>query len=189
MLPNNIEALRNYFAQVSLIDSGVGRIQAALERFGFDENTVLIYTSDHEFSLEHNGVWGHGAAAFPTSAHRPSYHIPLIVLGGAVVENTVCDTMVSQIDLFPTLAALAAAQHARPRRPSNARDLGPALRGDVLEWGDVVFCEQEETRAIQTSDWLYPMRYHGAVSYPMGDALYALSDNPEEKVNLIENPE
>ncbi|MBO9452996.1 sulfatase-like hydrolase/transferase [Tropicibacter sp. R16_0] len=189
LLPNNVESLRNYFAQVSLIDSGVGRILNTLERLGMDENTIVIYTSDHGFSLGHNGIWGHGAAAFPASAHRPSYHIPMIMAGSGIVEGDVCDGLSSQIDLFPTLASLVGAPEASPSLPSSARDLGPALRGEALGGAKAVFFEQEETRAVRTKDWLYAMRFQGAPSYPMKDELYRLTDDPNEKQNLIDQPE
>ena len=185
LLPNNVESLRNYFAQVSLIDGGVGKILATLERLGMDEDTIVIYTSDHGFSLGHNGIWGHGAAAFPASVHRPSYHIPLIISGGPVAQNTVNTEMVSQIDLFPTLAALADVRGAQTSQASNARDLGAALRGQAADTRGAVFFEQEETRAIRTKDWLYAMRFKGAQSYPIDDELYDLNSDPLEKVNLF----
>lgn len=188
LLPNNLSSLRNYFAQVSLIDDGVGRILAALDRLGLDQNTIVIYTADHGFSLGHNGVWGHGAAAFPASAHRPSYHIPLIAAGERIAEGLDHDGMVSQIDLFPTLTAMAGADQ-QPSRPSSARDLGPVLRGEASGSNHAVFYEQEETRAIRTRDWLYAMRFQGARSHPMTDELYRLTDDPMEKTNLIDRPE
>lgn len=189
LLPNNVESLRNYFAQVSLVDHGVGRIVQALERLGLDRNTVVIYTADHGFSLGHNGIWGHGAAAFPASAHRPSYHVPLIVAGDPVAENATCDELVSQIDLFPTLAALVGADGARPTLPSSARDLGPALRGEKQAATEAIFYEQEETRAIRTAEWLYAMRFQGSRTYPMRDEMYHLTEDPLEKTNLIDRPE
>lgn len=187
LLPNNVESLRNYFAQVSLIDDGVGQILTALERTGLEANTVVIYTADHGFSLGHNGVWGHGAAAFPASAHRPSYHIPLIMAGGPVAEGNICEGLVSQIDLFPTLANLVGDPLALPSLPSSARDLGPSLRREGGKTADAVFYEQEETRAIRTQNWLYAMRFQGAKSYPMHDEMYDLTEDPFEKHNLAES--
>jgi len=184
LLPNNVGSLRNYFAQVSLIDSGVGKILSTLERLNMDENTIVIYTSDHGFSLGHNGIWGHGAAAFPSSAHRPSYNIPLIVAGEGVAENAVNDGFVSQIDLFPTLASLVGAKEVQPSLPSSALDLGPALRQEGGCLRDAVFYEQEETRAIRTHDWVYAMRFQGAPNYPIKNALYHLGNDPNEKTNL-----
>ncbi|MGX9355802.1 sulfatase-like hydrolase/transferase [Roseobacteraceae bacterium S113] len=188
LLPNNLESLRNYFAQVSLIDDGVGRILAALDRLGLEDETIVIYTSDHGFSLGHNGVWGHGAAAFPSTGYRPSYNIPLIMAGGSIAQAHLCDDMVSQIDLFPTLAQLAGAQSAAPSQPSPARDLAPALAGRALSEADAVFYEQEETRAVRTRDWLYVSRFQGAPSFPLGDALFHVAQDPGEHVNLIDDP-
>ena len=149
-----------------------------------DENTIVIYTSYHGFSLGHNGIWGHGAAAFPSSAHRPSYNIPLIVAGEGVAENAVNEGFVSQIDLFPTLAALVGAKEVQPSLPSSALDLGPALRQEGGYLRDAVFYEQEETRAIRTHDWVYAMRFQGAPNHPIKNALYHLKDDPNEKTNL-----
>ena len=184
-----MESLRNYFAQVSLIDDGVRRILTALERLRLDRDTIVIYTADHGFSLGHNGIWGHGAAAFPASAHRPSYHIPLIMAGGSIAESALCEELVSQIDQFSTLAAIVGAGDAQPSLPSSARDLGPVLRGEAIPGSDAIFYEQEETRAIRTSDWLYAMRFQGATHYPMRDEIYRLTDDPLEKRNLIDVPE
>lgn len=189
LLPNNVESLRNYFAQVSLIDDGVGRILASLERLGLDDNTVVIYTADHGFSLGHNGIWGHGAAAFPASAHRPSYHIPFVAAGGPLAQGVAVDGLVSQIDLFPTLAGLVGAEDVQPSLPSSARDLGPAMQAKEDVAPQAIFYEQEETRAIRTPEWLYAMRFQGAGSYPMSDEMYSLSDDPLEKTNLIDRPD
>jgi arylsulfatase A-like enzyme len=186
LLPNNVTSLRNYFSQVSLIDHGVGRILKALERLKLDDNTLVIYTADHGFSLGHNGIWGHGAASFPASAHRPSYHIPLIVAGADTVTATRHIDFTSQIDLFPTIATLVGSD-ATPSLPSSARDLGPILRGETDQGAKAVFYEQEETRAMRTHDWVYAMRFQGAPSYPMEDALYNLKDDPTEQNNLISN--
>lgn len=189
LLPNNIEALRNYFAQISLIDHSVGRIQEALQRLGLDENTIVIYTSDHGFSLGHNGIWGHGAAAFPASAYRPSYHIPLIFSGGPIEPAKPNDAMVSQIDLFPTLLSLTQADQPGAEHKSAGKDLVPLLGGEPADAFDAVFYEQEETRAIRTKDWVLAMRFQAAPSFPMQDALFDLGRDPEEKLNVIHDPE
>ena len=188
MLPNNMDSLRNYFAQVTLVDHGVGKILAALGRLNLEASTIVIYTADHGFSLGHNGLWGHGTAAFPASAHRPSYNIPLIMGGGPIVRGTVSDDLVSQIDLFPTLANMVGATEAQKSLPSKTKDLGPMLAGQSMPETDAVFFDQEETRAIRTRDWLYAMRFKGSKSYPFADEMYRLSDDPAEKINLVDDP-
>lgn len=181
ILPNNRDALRNYCSQISLIDHHVGRIVAKLEETGLSENTVVIFTSDHGFSLGHHGIWGHGAASFPASAHGPSYHIPLIMAGPDIQPASVRADMVSQIDLFPTMARLAGCPD-RAGLPSAARDL---FATDIGVEDPAVFMEQEETRAIRTKDWLYVHRFSKAPSYTFEDELYDLRRDGEERQSLI----
>lgn len=186
LLPNNVDSLRNYFSQVSLIDHGVGKIENALQDLGMRENTLVIYTSDHGFSLGHNGIWGHGMATWPATTHRPSFNIPLILSGGMVSQkDTVCTELVSQIDLFPTLLSIAGID-AKPSMPSAANDFSSYLRGGPQDWPESVFMEQEETRAVRTKDWLYMKRFDGAPSFKLSDELYDLQNDPTEKSNLID---
>lgn len=186
LLPNNVDSLRNYFSQVSLIDHGVGKIENALRDAGMLENTIVIYTSDHGFSLGHNGIWGHGMATWPATTHRPSFNIPLILSGGPIKQSCgVCDELVSQIDLFPTLLKLAGID-AKTTLPSAANDWSGYLNGEAQQWPEAVFMEQEETRAVRTKDWLYMKRFDGAASYPLNDELYDLQSDWTEKNNLIE---
>ena len=100
--------------------------------------------------------------------------------------NAVCDEMVSQIDLFPTLLGLAQAE-TETSMASSANDLGAYLKGETQEWREAVFMEQEEMRAVRTKDWLYVKRFQGAASYPLTDELYDLQADPHEKINLIDD--
>ena len=153
------------------------------------DNTIVIYTSDHGFSLGHHGIWGHGAATWPSTTHRASFNIPLIFAGGPIESrNDPCDEMISQIDLFPTLASLAGIS-MKPSLPSNAGDFKNYLVGDQQNWRDAVFMEQEETRSIRTREWLYMMRFGAAPGYPLKDELYHLTNDPLEKFDLIESSE
>lgn len=145
-------------------------------------DTIVIYTADHGFSLGHNGIWGHWAAAFPASAHRHSYHIPLIIAGGAVKQRHNDHRMISQIDLFPTLAIMIGSDMV-PSLPSAAQDIFN-LTGNK----DAGFYKQEETRAIRRQEWIYAMRFKGSEEFPMSDALFDLRKDPQEKINLIDDP-
>ena len=186
LLPNNVESLRNYFSQVSLIDHGIGKILEALSQLEMREDTIVIYTSDHGFSLGHNGIWGHGMATWPATTHRLSFNIPLIISGGSIeLSNEVCRELVSQIDLYPTLLTLAGIK-AEPSPVSAANDFSDYLCGGQHRWSDSVFMEQEETRAIRTKDWLYMNRFNGAPSHPLADEFYDLKNDPLEKNNLID---
>ena len=70
-----------------------------------------------------------------------------------------------------------------PREPpSPGRDFSPFVRGERIEWEDVVFYEFENTRAVRTDEWKYIHRH------PDGPhELYHLSADPGETANLADS--
>ena len=75
----------------------IGLVLEALERNGLAENTLIICTTDH-------GI------AFPgMKCHLTDRGIGvlLILRGPQIPTGKVCDALVSQIDIFPTLCEYA----------------------------------------------------------------------------------
>jgi len=185
-MPNDLTTLRNYFSQMTMVDDGVGRVLGALNAQGLDEDTLVIYTCDHGFSLGHNGYWGHGQATWPANAHRASYHIPLLIRHtGQIAAQQQNKRMISQIDLFETILQYADISEAKGTGHSSSRNFAPMLRGEPIEWENEVFMEQEEVRAIRTPQWVYMKRFKGSQTYPFEDELYDLTHDPEEKSNIV----
>uniref|UniRef100_A0A672YHB2 Iduronate 2-sulfatase n=1 Tax=Sphaeramia orbicularis TaxID=375764 RepID=A0A672YHB2_9TELE len=48
---------QHYYAAVSYMDSQVGRLLSALDELGLANNTVVVFTSDHGWSLGEHGEW------------------------------------------------------------------------------------------------------------------------------------
>ncbi len=185
--PNDLPSLRNYYSQMSLVDDGVGQVLAALQQAGLTEETLIIFTADHGFSLGHNGFWGHGQATWPSNAHYAAFSIPLLLRQpGSIAPLQTSRLMVSQIDLFATILEAVEIEETATH-PTPSRSLMPLLRGRPFTWEDAVFLEQEETRAIRTSHWLYMERFPGSPHNPFSDELYDLQNDPGERVNLIED--
>ncbi len=183
-IPNDLETLRNYFSEMSMVDDGVGRVLAALKQLGIYDDTLIIYTTDHGFSLGHHGIWGHSQATLPSNAHRATFNIPLIFRHGERFAKTARPELVSQIDLFPTLLALAGIESDGHNDNSPARSFAGLLEGRSFTGDNCVFLEQEETRAIRTDRWLYKRRFQNAPQPPYPDELYDLKTDPLEKTNL-----
>lgn len=184
--PNDLDSLRNYYSQISMVDDGVGRMMGALQTAGMDENTLVIYTADHGFSLGHNGFWGHGVATWPANAHQAAYRIPMLWRHpGEIAAATRCDHLMGSIDLYASLMDYLELAQA-PRNPASpSRSIVPLLQGRVVEWEDAIFIDQEETRAMRTTDWLYLRRCGGSEQYPLCDELYDLTRDADERHNVI----
>ncbi len=96
------QALQAYYASISFMDAQVGRVMAALDRLGLAENTLIVFTSDHGYQLGEHGLW-QKQSLFEESARVPL----LMVAPGVTKPGTVAKSPVSQLDLYPTLTALA----------------------------------------------------------------------------------
>src|SRR5207247_1678035 len=89
--------------------------------------------------------------------------VMLILRGPGVFSGgKVCDAMVSQIDLFPTLCDLLEIE-----KPAwlQGRSLLPLLHGEAEEVNDEIFAEvtyhaaYEPQRCVRTRRWKYIRRY------------------------------
>jgi iduronate 2-sulfatase len=93
------KALGGYYACVSFMDAQVGKVLAALTEAGFDDNTIVIFTSDHGYHLGEHDFWA------KVSLRDESSGVPLIIRVPGK-KPAVCDSFVELLDLYPTLAAL-----------------------------------------------------------------------------------
>jgi len=189
--PNDLPTLRNYYAQISMVDDGVGQIMTALDRLGISDNTLLIFTSDHGLSVGHHGFWGHGAATYPSNLHRAAHSVPLILRHTPSVKaGQRSNAMVSNMDIYSTLLDYTDLPNDQGELAVTSRSLKPLLTGEVNELDDdVVYSEQEETRVVRTRKWAYFKRFAEAPEHPIGDELYDVENDPGEKSNLISDPD
>lgn len=182
----NQTARRSYAAAVSGVDDGVGAILQTLEDMGLAENTLVIFTSDHGMCAGHHGMWGMGDHSRPRHLYQENMQVPLILRHPQQIPvGRSCDTMVCNYDFFPTAVDyLGLDGCGSGRLPLPGRSYADALTGDELQWGEeIVFHEYIDTRGAQTRRWKLVRRY------PDGpDEFYDLADDPEERVNLSEDP-
>ena len=186
--PNNLTAMRQFYSQMSMVDDGVGQVLAKLQEKGVLDDTLVIYTADHGLSVGHHGFWGHGEDTWPSNMHRSANNIPLIFSypdfskPGRQLENLVGTT-----DIFATILDFAGCKLESPESVSGT-SFCPLLRGESGNFRDQIFMEQEETRAIRTSHWLFMRRIQNT-KYDFKHELYDLESDPDERNNLAQNPE
>ncbi|MDX3103700.1 sulfatase-like hydrolase/transferase [Nonomuraea angiospora] len=168
-------ALIGYFAAVTAMDAGIGRVLATLEARGLTASTLVIFTSDNGFNCGHHGIWGKGNGTFPQNMYDTSVMVPAIFSQpGRIPQGLVYDALVSGYDLRPTLMdhlGLPCAGEGPGRSFATFDDRSGA---EV-----VVYDEYGPVRMIRTEGWKYVHRY------PYGPhELYDLEQDPDERHNL-----
>jgi len=114
-------AYRHYHAHISAVDRELGRLMDALKELGIDDNTVLIYTSDHGSSWGSNGVSNKG------NPYDEAIRVPFIVRWpGRVPAGRVVDNLIGTPDLHATLCGLAG---LTPSDHCGGEDFSPVLLG------------------------------------------------------------
>jgi arylsulfatase A-like enzyme len=120
--------------------------------------------------------------------HHSANSIPLLIsYPGFAQAGLEVDNLVGTTDIFATILDLADCELESPE-PVFGQSFGPLLSGETTEFRDEVFMEQEETRAIRTSKWLFMKRLENT-KYGFKDELYDLVNDPDERKNLAQQPD
>jgi arylsulfatase A-like enzyme len=124
-----------YASAVEEIDWSMGRILEGLEELGLDERTLVIFTSD-------NGPWRMAEAFYrePTGSAGPlrgwkgtvkegGMRVPALMRWpGRLPGGAVCESLVTAMDILPTLAAYAGADLAEfPGGEVDGKDISGLL--------------------------------------------------------------
>jgi arylsulfatase A-like enzyme len=92
-----------YYAVVSHLDHQIGQFVTQLKDAGLWENTVLIFLSDNGYHLGSHGLGN------KITMHEESVSVPMFALGPGIAPGR-SPSLVSSLDLYPTLLALAGAE-------------------------------------------------------------------------------
>ena len=118
---------RIYFAMIAEVDAMVGQVVDAVDKAGLADSTYVILSSDHgELAMEHQQF-------YKMSMYEASVRVPLIIRGPAVAAGKREDSLVSLVDIYPTLMEMAAV--APPQAPEglDGRSLLATMRGRSSE--------------------------------------------------------
>lgn len=184
---------------VTQTDAAVGRVLAALEAGGFKENTLVIFTAD-------NGPEHYAYPRVQNFEHRSmgplrglkrdlwegGHRVPFVVRWPKVVPaGRVSDGLLSQIDLFATIAAIVGAE-IPAGSAEDSYNQAALLRGEAPSARDtLVHNTNANGYALRHGDWLLIDAKTGGVSKvpPWFDEAngYARNPHPGELYNLRED--
>ncbi|MBG89329.1 MAG: sulfatase [Verrucomicrobiales bacterium] len=183
----NQVSLKGYYRLVSGVDHAVGRIVKELKRRGFDDNTIIIFSSDHGQYL---GEYGFAGKWYP---HEASIHIPMIIFDPRQSESARGirnREFALSIDIAPTILDYAGID--APERMQGRSVVSVAEGRTPEDWRKEIFYEHHfvppwegmsipRNEGIRTHRWKY-IQYLD--SKPLFEELYDLETDPHETVNL-----
>lgn len=171
------KALGAYYASVAFMDAQVGKVMQALREHKLEDNTIVIFTSDHGYHLGEHDFWA------KVSLHEESAAVPLIICVPGN-EPAVCESLVELIDLFPTTAALCGFQV--PER-LQGRDLRALLEDPSASVRQAAFSVAPSRKGflLREDRWAYIQYGEDAQG---GVELFDMQQDPQQYTNLAHDP-
>ena len=153
-------------------------IIAALKEEGLENNTIVVFTSDHGFHLGEHKFW------MKVSLHEESVRIPLVIKVPGRKPGT-CSSFTEMLDLYPTLAELAGLEYPEHVQ---GKSLVPLLKDRDLSVRDMAFSVTQGGRTflVRTDQYAYIQYDEDAGS---GMELFDMHKDPQQFYNLALDPD
>ena len=158
------------------MDAQVGKVLETLREEGLEDDTIVIFTSDHGFHLCEHDFW------MKVGLMDESSRVPLIIKVPGK-KPAVCDSFTELLDLYPTVSELCGLDV--PER-LQGKSLVRTLDDPSISVRNTAFCVNKKSYLLRTDKWAYIQ--HGKKG-EMGLQLYDMSKDPKQYTNLARNPE
>jgi len=186
-----VENYPDYLGCCHALDNAVGRVRKKLKAMGMDENTVVIYTSDHGSHFKtRNGE-------YKRSCHDGCLRIPMIAYGPGFKGGEVNQNLASLIDIPRTILSIAGGEVPEDWQGINLQDsVGKEIGREAIF---AQISESHAGRTIRTKKWKYAVAIPdvdgewveqgnaGAIIYRKS-FLYDLEADPHERKNRVADP-
>jgi N-acetylglucosamine-6-sulfatase len=157
------------------VDDQVKKIVKLVRKYGDKRKTFIIFTSDNGLQL------GAHRIMFKNFLYEEGERVPLIIRGPGIPQNTIRDQLVANIDLAPTIVAIA---KARPGRVMDGINLLPLIQDPNVSNNRTILFESVDLGiyGLRRGPWSYN-------SYANGDEeLYNLDSDPYQLTSMHDDP-
>lgn len=170
--------MSNYFGLVSEVDFWIGKILDKLREIGQEDNTLIVFISDHGEMLGAHGMREKNVF------YEESARIPMILNFPKRIDPIKINQCVSLLDLFPTILDYLDIKYDK-RDGESLVDVikNKKVKEDkvVTEW---LYNEGKTmSHMIVLKEWKFMCSYNDKCK--LQPALYNLKEDPNEMVNLI----
>ena len=186
------EPRKSYAASISWVDHAVGEILTELEQLGLEEETLVIFLSDHGHSTEERTGFSGGYAGdlrgAKFSLFEAGIRVPCIMrFPGKIAKGEVRSQVASSLDIFPTVAEWCGVD--LPERTMDGMSLSKVLASpQAPSPHEQLFWLLGNQWAIRDGSWKLVVNARDTDGRPVsGDEKVFLSDlrqDDTERINL-----
>ena len=167
--------LADYYAYITFLDAQIGRILAALREAGLEDDTIIVFASDHGLALGSHGLFG------KQNLYNHSMNAPLIFAGPGVPQGKQSDAFCYLLDIFPTLGGITGVTGPEG---SEGKSLVPIMKGEATEVRDSIFLAYRQfQRSVRDDRWKIIVYTHINKTQ-----LFDLQNDPHEIKDLAGDP-
>ena len=170
------QAIQAYYASITFADAQLGRILDTLESLQLDENTIIVFTSDHGYHMGEHGHWQ------KTTLFENAARVPLIISGPGIARGASSASLAEMVDFYPTLAELTG---LTPPDCVAGISLVETLRDPTKATRTAALTQYADGYSIRTPRYRYT---RWGPDGSAGDELYDHQSDPQEMRNLAEDP-
>ena len=169
---SNEEEVRNFishtYGMVTMIDDSVGEILTKLSELELEDDTMIVYTSDHGDMMGDHGMILKGWLPY-----QGILNVPLIIkVPGVAKAGSVSDSLVSAVDLAPTILNNCGIDSEAQPRDMQGYDVTPILKDPGVELRDNCLIEVDELDSGKVDRW----ESEAMKSFPIGRLKYLITD-------------
>ena len=175
--------IAGYYAAITAIDDQVGLVQRTLRELGLEDNTIVLFSSDH------GNMLGSQGKILKRKPWEESIRVPGIMRWpGLIPAGRKTDALISHVDFAPTLLALCGLPVPADMQGG---DLSQIVMGKHEKGPDAAFFQifgpfhaggvEAGWRGIRTEQYMYARWEKGPW------LLYDLEKDPYEMNNLVED--
>jgi arylsulfatase A-like enzyme len=175
---------QGYMALITGVDIAFGQIMDKLKQLNFENNTIVIFTSDHGDMLEFDN------AVLPKQyPHDYSCRIPLLIRWpGKLTSGTTTGLLFSALDMMPSILGIMG---LNVPKECHGKNLSKAIftgNENAVDFIPIWLYEEKGFRGVITREYTYSIQ-NGATKDTMRNVLFDRKYDPYQLNNLFYKPE
>lgn len=172
------EKHQHHLGELKAMDRSIGALRKGLRQLGIARNTLLWFNSDN------GGLPGYGKETVghlrgnKSTMYEGGLRVPGIIEWPAVIQKPLTTSFrAGTVDIFPTIAEVAALPSSSMLQPQDGISLMPLLKGKISVRPRPLFFHHQNRGVVIDGD-------HKLVAQNKGFELYNLANDDQETRNL-----